>query len=165
MGVLPEWITVFRSADLAAESQAKAVEQLLANAGVEAQVLDDSSPGVPSGTWEVRVRARDATFAERLIAANRSDIETPINPSHDLDLVPVFSSDAHDAEMEALAVRSLLQANEIPAVMVGTSLYPNLPFEVRVPRMHAEAARAILEEARSLGPAAAEEAEREGESQ
>jgi hypothetical protein len=164
MGVLPEWITVFRSADLAAESQARAVEQLLADAGIEAQLLDHSSPEVPPGAWEVRVRARDVAFAERLIADNRADIETPVNPSHDLDLLPVFRSDAHDAEMEALAVKSLLAANEIPAVIVGTSLYPNLPFEVRVPRMHADAARAILEEAKRLGPAAAEEAVQEGES-
>lgn len=163
MNASSEWLTVFRSADIGAESQARAVGELLESAEIPAQVLDDSSPGVPSGAWEVRVPARDAAFAERLIAEHRDDIETLVNPSHDLDLVTVFASDAHNAEMEALAVRSLLEASGLPAVIVGASLYPNLPFEVRVPRRHAEQARQILREAQTLGPAAAEEAERAGE--
>ncbi|MCS6954275.1 MAG: DUF2007 domain-containing protein [Bryobacteraceae bacterium] len=163
MNASTEWVTVFRSADVGAESQARAVAELLGTAEIPTQLLDDGRPGVPPGAWEVRVPARDANFAERLIAEHRADLETAVNPSHDLDLVTVFASDAHNAEMEALAVRSLLEASGLPAVIVGTSLYPNLPFEVRVPRRHAAQAEQILREARTLGPAAVEEAEREGE--
>jgi hypothetical protein len=83
--------------------------------------------------------------------------------SDSLSLVTVFSSDAHDAEMEAFAVRGVLDANEIPSVIVGASLYPNLPFEVRVPGNCADDARRAIAESRTAGPSGADEAERASE--
>jgi len=79
--------------------------------------------------------------------------------SHDLDLVAVFSSDLHNAQMEAMGICAVLEAAGIPAVINSTSMYPSCPFEVRVPRASLDAARQIIEEARLAGPEAAEEAE------
>jgi hypothetical protein len=86
-----------------------------------------------------------------------------VDPSHELDLVTLFSSGNHDAEMEATSVQSLMEANGIPAVLVGSSALPVLEFQVQVPRAQLEEARQILSEARAAGPEAAAEAEAEGE--
>lgn len=80
----------------------------------------------------------------------------PPDPSDDLDLVTAFISDAHNAEMLALGVRSVLEAQGIPTVIVSGSQFPNLPFEVRVPRAQLEEARAALAAAEQAGPEAAE---------
>jgi hypothetical protein len=86
--------------------------------------------------------------------------DTPrADASHDLDLVALFSSSNHDAEMEAMAVHTVLQANGIPSVLVGPSVIPSLEFEVRVPRDLAEDAQRVLNEARAAGPEAAVEAQ------
>jgi len=82
-----------------------------------------------------------------------------LDTSHELDTVALFSSSNHDAEMEAMAIHSILQANGIPSVMVGASTIPVLAFEVRVPRADLEQAQAVLAEAQAAGPAAAAEAE------
>lgn len=85
--------------------------------------------------------------------------EIPEDDSHELDLVPLFSSSNHDAEFEATAVRGMLEANGIPAILVGPSTLPSLEFQVQVPEsMFAEAER-LLAEARATGPEAAVEAE------
>lgn len=82
---------------------------------------------------------------------------------HDLDLVPVFSSMNHDAEMEALGLKALLEAAGIESTVVGTSTLPVVEFQVQVARAQAEEAERIIAEARAAGPAAAEEAEAETE--
>ena len=92
--------------------------------------------------------------------SRRSDEE---DPSETLDLVPLFSSDLPTAEMEALSIRAILDSIHIPSVIVGSSPYPSLPVEVRVPKSMLEAALIAVAEAQSAGPAAAEEAERAGE--
>lgn len=83
--------------------------------------------------------------------------------SEDFDLVTVFSSDEHDAEMEALAVQSVLEAGGIPAVIVGSSVLPSLPFEVRVPSSRLEEAQKLIADSKAAGPAGAAEAERASE--
>lgn len=85
------------------------------------------------------------------------------DPSHDLDLVTLFSSSNFDAEMEAAAIHSLLDANEIPSVLVGTAQIPSLEFQVQVPRTRVDEARRVLAEAAAAGPSAATEAEQAGE--
>jgi len=82
-----------------------------------------------------------------------------VNPSHELDLVPIFQSSAADAEMEALNIQSILEAEGIPAVLMGASTIPVLEFQVQVPRSRAEEAERLIAEAEAAGPAAAEEAE------
>ena len=82
-----------------------------------------------------------------------------MDPSHDLDMITLFSSSNHDAEMEATSIHSMLTANGVPSVVVGASTIPSLEFDVRVPRAYAEQAERVLEEARAAGPEAAAEAE------
>jgi len=89
--------------------------------------------------------------------------EAQINTSHDLDLATVFVSDAHNAEMLALGLQSLLEAQDIPTLVVSGSQFPSLPYEIRVPRARLEEARAVIEAAEQAGPEAAEQAEREFE--
>lgn len=85
--------------------------------------------------------------------------------SHELDLATLWSSSNHDAEMEAMQIHGLMQANGIPSILVGPSTIPVLEFQVRVPVDIIGDAQRILEEARAAGPAAAEEAQRLGESE
>src|SRR5689334_16611428 len=80
-------------------------------------------------------------------------------PEDSLEMVPFFSSSNHDAEQEALAIHSVLEAAGIPSVVVGPSVIPSLEFRVEVPRRHLEEAERIVAEARAAGPSAAEEAE------
>ena len=81
-----------------------------------------------------------------------------IDTSHDLDMVTLLTSTTIDAEMEAGILRGLLEANGIPSVVVG-SPFPNVGYQVQVPRAQAEEARRLVEEAQAAGPAAASEAE------
>jgi len=83
--------------------------------------------------------------------------------SHDLDMVTLFSSSSHDGEMEALAIQSILDANDIPSYVVGPSVIPSLTFEVQVPKSRLEEAQRVIAEAEAAGPAAAAEAEAAGE--
>jgi len=82
------------------------------------------------------------------------------NPSGGLDLVTVFESYGMTAEMEALEVQAILELDGIPAVIVSTSMYPSLPYQVRLPKDHAGQALIRIAEAQAAGPAGAEEAER-----
>lgn len=84
---------------------------------------------------------------------------TSENPGHDLDSVTVFSAQTDDAEMEALAVRGLLEANGIEAVVVGSTTIPSLEFQVQVSRTQASDAERVIREARETGPLSADEAE------
>jgi hypothetical protein len=81
------------------------------------------------------------------------------NLSHDMDLETVFSAIGTEAEMEVLAIKGMLEANAIQAVVVGTAAIPTLPFSIGVPREQAVEALRLIEEAKAAGPAAAEEAE------
>ena len=98
-------------------------------------------------------------YAE-VMAADAEDI---MDPSHDLDLVTLFSSSNHDAEMEAMAIHGILEANGIPSVLVGASTIPVLSFQVQVPKARLQDAERAVAEARAAGPEAALEAERAGE--
>jgi hypothetical protein len=160
-----ELVTVFRSADPNAEEQATVAQDMLINAGLDASIFDDSSPGVPEGAYEVRVPLAQQADAEQLIDTQKDFSPEPLDLSHDLDMVPVFVSDAADAEMLAMEIRSILEAHGIPSVLVSGSMFPSLPFEVRVPKIRLEEARQAIAAAEEAGPSAAEEAERESEAE
>jgi hypothetical protein len=81
------------------------------------------------------------------------------SPDNSLEMVTLFSSSNHDAEQEALAIHSLLEASGIPSVVVGPTVIPSLEFRVEVERGQLEEARRVIEEARAAGPEAADEAE------
>ena len=82
-----------------------------------------------------------------------------LDTTEDLDLVTVFRSNTNSAEMESMVVRGMLEAGGIPAVVLSTSEFPSLPFEVRVPRARAEEALHLIAESEAAGPGGAEEAE------
>ncbi len=79
--------------------------------------------------------------------------------ANDSAMTPVFSSSNHDAEMEAMAIKGLLDSNDIPAVVVGPQILPNLEFQVQVPDDLLDRARQTIRDARQGGRQAADEAE------
>jgi hypothetical protein len=159
-----ELVTVYRSMDADAAEDADCVLELLTDEGIQAVLLDDSSPGVPEGVFEIRVPAADAARAEELIAENPLDEPEEaeeVDPSPELDLETIASA---TSEMEAMGLKNLLDSNGIATVLVGDSVLPNFPFEVRVARDQVDRARLLIADAEAVGPAAAEEAERASES-
>jgi hypothetical protein len=91
-------------------------------------------------------------------------VVTNAGPGREEAMVAVFSSSNHDAEMETMAVQGVLEANGIPAVVVGPHILPNLEFQIQVPAHLADEAQRLIAEARSAGPEAAAEAEAASES-
>jgi hypothetical protein len=87
----------------------------------------------------------------------------PKDPSHELDLVTLFSSSQHDAEAEAMTIHGVLESNGIPSFYFGPSQIPSLEFTVKVPRSHLEDAERVVAEAKASGPKAADEAEQASE--
>jgi len=166
MEASPELVTVYRSMDSNAKEDSETIIDLLSGNGISAVMVDDSAPGVPEGTFEVRVPSADASRAETLIAENPlpDDVEE-VDDSENLDLVSIFRADGSSpmAEVEAMGIKNVLEANGIGAVLQGSSVLPNLSFEVLVAREQGERARELIKEAQAAGPAAADEAELESE--
>lgn len=158
-------VTVYRSMDESAEEDCETIVSLLTAEGLSPVVLDDTAPGVPEGVYEVVVPAAEAAKAEEVIANNPlPDEVSEVDDAPELDLEAIFHSEGSPtAEVEAMGIKNVLEANGVAAVIVGDSVLPNFPFEVRVAREQAERAKALVEEARAAGPAAADEAELAGE--
>jgi hypothetical protein len=149
-------ITVFRSGDPSAEADAIAARDCLTQAGIPAVLLGEDTPGVIEGTWEVRVPPSDRARAEAILDSQACEPEDESQMpqeglSHDLDFVSFFGSQAADSEMEAIMIQSILESNDIPCVVVGSSQYPSLGFEVRVPKSRLKEAVAAVEAARQSG--------------
>jgi hypothetical protein len=151
--------TVYRSADANAETDAAAVKNLLIKAGLNPVLVDDTISGVVSGTWEVRVPAEEVSYAEEMIEQIDQEEPGSPDPSAAYDLVPVAATEGVLSEMEAISIKTILDASGINAVIVGTSQLPNLGFEVQVAETDAERARQTIAEAQAAGPAGAVEAE------
>src|ERR1035441_10246320 len=79
--------------------------------------------------------------------------------SHALDMVTLWTSEAGtvNAEMEADMIRGVLESNDIPVMVVGASQYPNLGFEVKVPRGKLKEAEDLIAQAEAAGSDAATE--------
>ena len=75
--------------------------------------------------------------------------------SHALDMVALWDSSAIDSEVEADMIRGVLDSSGIPTLLVGASQYPNLGFQVMVPRGKVLEAQRLIEEAKAAGPDAA----------
>jgi len=154
-------VTVYRSMDADAREDADCILELLTDEGIQAVMLDDSAPGVPKGVFEVRVPSADAARAEELIAENPPSAEAEeVDDSPALDQETIASA---ASEMEAMSIKNLLDSSGIAAMLVGDSVLPNFPFEVRVAHDQAARARLLIADAEQTGPAAAEEAERASE--
>jgi hypothetical protein len=149
-----DFITVFRSAEPDAKADAECAQQRLAQAGIRSIVVGDETPGVVEGTYEVRVAASDQAKAEAILAVPapepEDEEEVPeAGLSRDLDFVPIFSSQAMGAEVEAISLQTILESAGIPTILVGSSQFPSLPFEVRVPKSRLEEAITLVEAAQS----------------
>jgi hypothetical protein len=93
-----------------------------------------------------------------------AEFPQPEDPSHEMDMVAVFSETGAMAEMEALSIRGILEASGIPFTVFGNSTLPVTEFSVKVPASRLAEAQAVIADAKAAGPAGAEEAERQGES-
>lgn len=151
-------VTVFRSGDVDAEEQAAILRDMLGNINITAEIF-----GSHEGAYEVRVPPEQEEDARQFIATQRGFRPEDMDLSHELDMVTVFSSQEYNAEMVATQIRSILDVNNIPSVMVSGSMFPSLEFQVRVPRDRVDDARRAIAAAEEAGPSAAEEAERETE--
>ena len=90
--------------------------------------------------------------------------DDPEGPEADPEaMVAVFSSSNHDGEMEAMAVKGVLDSNGIESILVGPHILPNLEFQVQVPEAVAAQARQAIRDARQGGRKAADDAEAAGE--
>jgi hypothetical protein len=70
-----------------------------------------------------------------------------------------FSSSNFDGELEAMSVKNVLDANNIPNIISGPHMMPNLPFEVQVPAHLLAEAEEVLRAARQDGRRAADDGE------
>jgi hypothetical protein len=82
--------------------------------------------------------------------------------THALDMVTLPSGTV-SSEMEADTIRGVLDANDIPSLLIRASQLPGLGFEVTVPRGKLVEAEELVAEAQEAGPDAAAEAEAESE--
>jgi hypothetical protein len=71
----------------------------------------------------------------------------------------VFSSSNFDGELEAMSIKSVLDANDIPAMVVGAHSLPSLEFQVQVPEHLLAQAEQVIRDARQDGRRAADEGE------
>ena len=159
-------VNVFRSADNDAEDNARAIQELLAAQGIEAVLLDDSAPGVPSGAWEVQTPVAAAARAEQLIGEAQLPEEdlSQVSNSPSFDAETVFDAHASaNAQFEAMSVKSMLEASGIATVLVGDPVLPYLAFQVQVAKDQAAEARRLIAQAQSVGGEAADEEERSTE--
>lgn len=85
--------------------------------------------------------------------------ESSIDPSHDLDMVTLYSSQGVDAEMEADVIHGVLESSGIPSLVIRATGTPVFGFEVNVPRARFEEAERVIAEAQATGPEGAAEAE------
>jgi hypothetical protein len=81
-----------------------------------------------------------------------------IDPSHDLDMEPLYFSQTIEAEVEAEVIRGVLESNGIPSV-VSASPVPSLGYQISVPRNRMDDALRVIAEQEAAGPEAAAEAE------
>jgi Putative prokaryotic signal transducing protein len=160
----PELVTVYRSMDAAAKEDCETIVEILSDRNISALIVDDTAPGVPEGTFEVRVPAADSARAEAIVDENPLPDEVEeVDDSEDLDLETIFHSDGTMSEVEAMGVKNVLEANGIAAVLVGDSVLPTFGFDVKVARDQVENARRLIAQAEADGPAAADAGELESE--
>jgi len=146
--------------DSTAKEDCEIIVDILTAEGLSPVILDDSTPGVPEGIFEVQVPSSQVRKAEALIAQNPLPDEVEeVDDSSDLDLETIYHADGTLAEVESMGIKNLLEANGIAAVVVGNSVLPTMSFELRVARDQVERAREVITEAQAAGPVAAEEAE------
>jgi hypothetical protein len=82
--------------------------------------------------------------------------------THALDMVALPGGRV-STESEADMIRGVMDANQIPSLLIRAPQYPIFGFEIHVPRGMMKQAEEALEAALDAGPEAAEQAEAETE--
>ena len=85
-----------------------------------------------------------------------------VRNTHALDMVTLRGGNV-STESEADVIRGVLDANEIPSVLIRAAQYPNLGYRIQVPRGMVVEAEEAVRDALAAGPAAAEAAESQTE--
>jgi hypothetical protein len=93
--------------------------------------------------------------------ANERDQDVLLN-THALDMVTLPGGRV-STESEADMIRGVLDANEIPSLLIRAAQYPVLGFAIQVPRGLVGKAEQVVAEALAAGPEAAAEAEAQTE--
>ena len=154
-------IPIYRVNDRNAAQDVEVVRNLLVSSGLDAAVADDNH-GLPDGTFEVRVPAEQADRAREILNAGPAR-EDPggVDPSSDLDMITLRQFDGATGEIQALAIKGILDSIGINSVVVGASSLPNLSFFLHVAQADADRANAAIQDAEATAPAAAAEADRQ----
>jgi len=82
--------------------------------------------------------------------------------THALDMVPLPGGRV-STESEADMIRGVMDANQIPSLLIRAPQWPNLGFEIHIPRGMVNQAEEALKAALAAGSEAAAEAEAETE--
>ena len=126
--------------DADAKEDAECIVELLTDAGIQAVLAGRLRARRARGRFRsagAGRRRRPRRRADRRESAARRSRRSGCRQS-DLDLETIVSA---TSEMEAMGIKNLLESNGIAAVLVGDSVLPNFPFEVRVARDQVERAR------------------------
>jgi|GEM_PF-2426844 len=153
-----EFVAIYQSAHPKAEEEAQLILDALHDGGINlARTRVEDEPGGGVRSYLVEVVENAAYDAQALLQAQGLQFEG-LDEASSLDFQVAFYSDRHDADAEALTVKSLLEANGISAFLAESSQLPIFPSKVLVPRAEALRARHIIEEAKATGPMDAESA-------
>ncbi len=151
-----EFVTLYQSAHPKAEDEAHAILEALRDGGITAaRVRVEDEPGGSLKSYLLEVDSEAVYDAQALLQSQGVSFEG-LDAAEALDFQVAFFSDRHDAENEALAVKTLLEANGIAAFLAESNPIPTLPAKVLVPREDAARARQIIADAKATGPADAE---------
>lgn len=154
-------VPVYRASDRNAAQDVEVVRNLLISSGLDAAIADDNH-GLPDGTFEIRVPPEQADRANEILSAAPARGEASVvDRSSDLDMVTLRRFDGATGEMQAMAIKGILDSMGINSVVVGTSALPSLSFFLQVAQADAERANAAIQEADANAPAAAAEADRQ----
>jgi hypothetical protein len=150
------YVTLYRSAHPKSEEEAHEILNMLREAGVgTVRVRLEEEPGSGVRSCVVDVDDSENYDAQAVLQQKGATFEG-LDAGASLDFRVVFFSDKHDAENEALAVKSLLEANGISTFIAESSPLPNFPHKVLAARADADRAREIIHLAQATGPMDAE---------
>lgn len=151
------YIVLYQSAHPQSEEEAHQILDTLREAGIgTVRVRQEDEPGGGVRSFLVEVDRSEIYDAQACLQKAGVTFEG-LDAGEDVDFRVVFFSDKHDAEPEALAVKSLLEANGLAAFVDESSPLPNFPHKVLVAKADVERAREIIELARATGPMDAEQ--------
>jgi uncharacterized protein (DUF2267 family) len=154
-----EQLTGGTAQQLDSEAVVRAVFQVLSRRISKGEIgqVEQTLPKDLRDLWPISVRVWGLFRPRKKSVPDELD---QVDNSAGLELETIFHAEASSmAEVEALEIKSLLESNGIAAVLVGDSVLPNLPFEIKVARKEADRARQLIAEARSAGRASAKGAE------